>query len=620
MKKRFIYSIILSSLIIVFITCEEENKAVPPTVDTASVDEIYNTSAKVGGRVTNDGGAEITERGIYWGISSSPEINGTKLQIGTGIGIFSETLSDLTPGVRYYIKAYASNNVGTSYGNETFFTTQINYPSVTTLEVSELTLNTAKIGGNVTDDGGYEVAQRGIYWGTDTLPQLTGNKVVLGSGLGEFSHTLTELSSSFIYYYVAYATNIKGTAYGDEISFSTDPVIPTVYTIPAVNITSNSAIIGGNVSSNGGITVTERGIYWGISTSPETTGTKLIIGSGTGEFSDTLINLDPGTDYYLKAFATNSIGTAYGDEKNYTTLGEEPLVTILEYTDLEAYNITLKGLVSANDLSTTVEFEYGTTTAYGSSIAAINSPVTENDDTVSATILGLTPETLYHYRIKAENELGIVYSEDSTFTTVITGIAGTVTDIDGNVYQTIGIGYQEWMTENLKTKRYNDTDSITLVINDSIWSELITEGYCWYNNDETSYKNVYGGLYNWHVVNTGKLCPSGWHVPTNEDISELFDYLGGANEAGGLLKESGTVHWKSPNTGATNEYDFNALPGGKRFDDGTFDFMTVEGNWWSSYDYSTHNASYFYLLYNYSNSLQSYINKKYGMSIRCIKD
>lgn len=621
MNKNFNYTSIISLLFIAFFACEEDEvKVAFSKVTTASVDQIYNTTARVGGNVEDDGGAEITDRGVYWGTSPSPDSSGTKLQIGTGTGIFYDTLTGLTPGVKYYVKAYAINSMGTAYGNETFFTTQINLPTLTTSEVTDLTPTSATVGGNISDDGGYEVTQRGVYWGTEPNPLLTGNKVLIGSGSGAFSHNITGLSRGITYYVMAFATNIKGTAYGNEITFSTEPQPPTVFTTTVSDIKAYSATVGGNVSSSGGVEVTERGIYWGASTGPEITGTKLIIGSGTGIFSDSLGNLDPGVTYYVKAYAINSLGTAYGEEKNFTTLGDTTTVTLLKYTDLTATSVTLKGIVSANDLSTTVTFEYGTTTAYGSTVTADNSPVTEEDDTVSATLSGLTPSTLYHYRIRAENDLGTVYSADSTFTTVITGITDTVSDIDGNTYQTIGIGYQEWMTENLKTTKYNDGNDIPLADNDTIWEELSTPGYCWYNNDSASYQAVYGVLYNWYAVNTGKLCPSGWHVPTDEEITELVDYLGGAGEAGGLLKETGTAHWKSPNKGATDEYDFTALPGGKRNDGGEFIFIKIDGNWWSSTSYSTNYALYIYVQYNYSNSYQSYIKKKYGLSVRCLKD
>ena len=140
---------------------------------------------------------------------------------------------------------------------------------------------------------------------------------------------------------------------------------------------------------------------------------------------------------------------------------------------------------------------------------------------------------------------------------------GTVTDVDGNVYNTVTIGTQCWLQENLKTTKYKDGTSIPLVTDNSAWGSLSTPGYCWYNNDDT-YKNTYGALYNYYTVLTNNLCPSGWHVATEREWSTLVTYLGGASIAGGKLKESGTTHWVTPNTGANNETGFIALPGGRR--------------------------------------------------------
>jgi uncharacterized protein (TIGR02145 family) len=620
MKKIIACSLILSIILFAFYACEKEAKVVLPTVSTASVDNIYNTSARIGGLVSDDGGADISDRGVYWGTTASPESSGTKLQIGTGTGVFQDSLTELTSGVKYYVKAYATNSQGTAYGDETFFTTQISLPTITTSAITELTATSARVGGVISDSGGFAVSQRGVYWGTDPNPQLTGTKLEMGSGAGTFSQTLSGLSRAVLYYVTAYATNIKGTAYGDEISFTTEPDLPIVATSTVIEIQAYTARVGGNVSSDGGSAVTERGIFWGASADPLTTGTKLILGSGPGVFADTLENLDPGATYYVKAYATNALGTSYGEELDWTTLGEEPTATTLGYSDLTSGTVTLYGLISPGDLSTTVEFEYGTTTAYGSSMIAINSPVTEEDDSVSAAISGLDPETEYHFRVKAVNDLGTVYGEDSMFTTVITGMTGTVLDNDGNTYGTIGIGYQVWMTENLKTRKYNDGSAIPLITSDSAWSVISTDAYCWYENDSASYHNTYGVLYNWPAVNTGKLCPTGWHVPTNDDFSELVEYLGGAGLAGGLLKETGTSHWNSPNTDASDEYDFTALGGGKRFENGIFDFDKVEGNWWSSTNYSNITANYFYLVFNFGNSFQAFTNKQQGMSVRCVKD
>jgi uncharacterized protein (TIGR02145 family) len=137
----------------------------------------------------------------------------------------------------------------------------------------------------------------------------------------------------------------------------------------------------------------------------------------------------------------------------------------------------------------------------------------------------------------------------------------TAKDVDGNVYNTVTIGAQVWMAENLRTTKYNDGTSIPLVTDSTKWSDLSTPAHCWYNNDKASYKATYGALYNWYTVATDNLCPTGWHVPTTAEWQILKDYLGSSVD-GGKLKESGTTHWKSPNKGATNESGFTALPGG----------------------------------------------------------
>jgi uncharacterized protein (TIGR02145 family) len=205
--------------------------------------------------------------------------------------------------------------------------------------------------------------------------------------------------------------------------------------------------------------------------------------------------------------------------------------------------------------------------------------------------------------------------------------AQTISDIDGNVYKTITIGNQVWMKENLKTTKYNDGKAIPLVKDDMVWKELTTPAFCWNNNDETANKNKYGALYNWYTVNTNKLCPGGWHVPTNAEWTILTTYLGGESVAGGKLKETGTTHWESPNTGATNEKGFTALPGGSRNYAGAFNytgsnviFFRSNGCWWSSTGLSDFNA-YYRRLYNSLSEVYSSLSvKQFGYSIRCMKD
>jgi len=196
----------------------------------------------------------------------------------------------------------------------------------------------------------------------------------------------------------------------------------------------------------------------------------------------------------------------------------------------------------------------------------------------------------------------------------------TVTDIDGNVYKTVTIGTQVWMLENLKVTKLNDGTAIPLVTDKTSWLNLTTPGFCWYNNYEATNKDTYGALYNWYTVNTGKLCPTGWHVPTDAEWTTLTSYLGGESVAGGKLKEAGTTHWKSPNTGATNESGFTGLPGGMRNVPGFFYNIKDSGIWWSSTEYDATDGLLSRADYNYGGFYKHNLVKTCGFSIRCVKD
>ena len=195
-----------------------------------------------------------------------------------------------------------------------------------------------------------------------------------------------------------------------------------------------------------------------------------------------------------------------------------------------------------------------------------------------------------------------------------------VKDIEGNVYKTVRIGNQTWMAKNLKTTKFNDGTAIELVTDGAAWAALSTPGYCWYNNDAASYKATYGALYNGYTVSSGKLCPIDWHVPSDADWTILTNYLGGESVAGSKLKETGTSFWVSPNTGATNESGYTALPGGLRYHDGSFHDFGFSGYWWSSTEYSTARAYFRYMDYEYSNVFRFNNLKKIGFSVRCLRD
>ena len=196
----------------------------------------------------------------------------------------------------------------------------------------------------------------------------------------------------------------------------------------------------------------------------------------------------------------------------------------------------------------------------------------------------------------------------------------TVTDIDGNVYHTVTIGTQVWLVENLKTTHYRDGTAIPNVTDGNTWDNLTTGAYCDYDNTPSN-SDIYGRLYNWYITtNSHNICPKGWHVPSDAEWTTLITYLGGASVAGGKLKETGTTHWESPNTGATNETGFSALPGGTRYDDRTFGGIGYYGYWWSSTEYGTDDAWGRDVIYVVSGINRWSYGKTVGLSVRCLKD
>jgi len=195
-----------------------------------------------------------------------------------------------------------------------------------------------------------------------------------------------------------------------------------------------------------------------------------------------------------------------------------------------------------------------------------------------------------------------------------------LTDADGNVYNTVIIGTQEWMTENLKTTKYRNGDPIPNKTLDTEWQGLATGAYCDYDNLPVN-SATYGKLYNaYAVLDSRNLCPAGWHVPTDVEWQALSTFLGGVSLSGGKLKEMGTTHWLSPNTGATNEHGFTALPGGTRSVDGVFFSMTDFGGWWTSTEGDITHAYYHDMAYDDSYDDRNSGLRNVGFSVRCLKD
>ena len=177
------------------------------------------------------------------------------------------------------------------------------------------------------------------------------------------------------------------------------------------------------------------------------------------------------------------------------------------------------------------------------------------------------------------------------------------------------------MTKNLDVATYRNGDPIPKVTDDAAWGALTTGAYCYYNNDSATYAATYGKLYNWYAVNDPRgLAPEGWHIPTDFDWTTLENCLGGASVAGGAMKETGTIHWTTPNIGATNISGWAGLPGGYRFNNGTFNFVGIGGYWWSATESDATGALFRFLLYNNGDLNSINFSKQIGFSVRCLRD
>ncbi len=394
---------------------------------------------------------------------------------------------------------------------------------VTTTDVTGITQLTATAGGNVTDDGNVEVTTRGVCWNTSQNPTTSSSKTSDGTGTGIFTSSITGLTPGAIYYVRAYATNSEGTSYGNEVTFSSNPVLlATLTTTTATSITETTAVSGGNIASDGGGAVTARGVCWSKSQNPTTADNKTEDGSGIGTFASNIAGLTANTKYYLRAYAINSAGTAYGDEKSFTT-----------------------------------------------------------------------------EQIK------------------------TVTDIDGNVYNTVTIGSQIWMAANLKTTKYNNGDLIETTTPASLNTESeSTPKYQWPYAGNESNVPTYGRLYTWYAItDSRRVCPTGWHIPIYDEMLTLYTTVNGSSgtEIADRFKEVGTAHWFSPNT-ATNSSGFTALPSGVRFQYGDFDGLGLRFYFWTATPDAWYPLTIAHCFFVSGECTLAGMEFKAAISVRCIKD
>ena len=293
-----------------------------PTLTTTDITNITSISATSGGNITDNGGLNVTARGVCWSTSPNPTVSDSHTTNGTGTGIFTSNITGLEISTTYYVRAYATTNAGTAYGDEVSFTTHDGIPILTTNDIIDITAISATGGGNIFDDG-LSVTARGVCWSTSPNPTVNDSHTTNGTGTGSFTSNITGLEISTTYYVRAYATTSAGTGYGEQVSFTTRNGIPTVTTTEVTNVEGTYANGGGNITDDGGLAVTARGVCWSTLPSPTLANSHTTNGSGAGSFSSYMIGLTMSTTYYVRAYATNSFVTVYGNQLSFTTTDDE---------------------------------------------------------------------------------------------------------------------------------------------------------------------------------------------------------------------------------------------------------------------------------------------------------
>jgi len=582
------------------------------TLTTTSVTSITATSAVSGGNITSDGGAPITARGVVWSTSQDPTVdtNQGKTTDSTGTGVFISNLTGLSPNTTYYVRAYATNSVGTSYGNEQFFTTLDGLPVLTTSMVSDITATTATCGGNITSDGGFAVTARGVCWSINSNPTITDAYTTDGTGTGSFTSNLTNLQPGTVYYVRAYATNSVGTSYGNEQSFTTQDGVITITTTTVTSITATSAVSGGDITTDGGATVTVRGVCWSINSNPTITDAHTTDGTGTGVFISNLTGLSLNTTYNVRAYATNSVGTSYGNEQTFTTLDGLPVLTTSMVSGITATTAICGGNITSDEgFAVTAR---GVCWSISSNPTITDAHTTDGTGTGSFTsnLTGLSPNTTYYVRAYATNSVGTSYGEQYSFTTLNTGEVYNPTT--GKIWMDRNLGASQVATSSTDFASYGDlyqwgraadghqirTSGTTSTLSNSDTpghGNFIINGSSPYDWRSPQNNNLWQG-----VSGTNNPCPSGYRLPTDAEL------------------DAERVSWSSNNSAGAYASPLKLPVAGSRgSSDGSLNDVGSYGRYWSSTVDGTRSR---YLTFYSSNALMNSIIRANGLSVRCIKD
>ena len=416
-----------------------------------------------------------------------------------------------------------------------------------------------------------------------------------------------------------------------------NPELPQLVIDSIFDITDNSMTFSLKFSTNGYSQILSYGICWGSSDNPDTTNNIIVFNDNIPNslpfsIQKTVEGFIPSTNYYIRAFAINVSGLNYSSNKKISTFNGMPTVLTVNVHNVTPTSAIISGYIFHTGGLNIVNKGVCWSENPNPSISD-NQMINSNDSiNFSCKIYGLKQNALYYSKAFATNELGTSYGHEISFTTNDFANCGVITDIrDGNSYQTVLIGEQCWMAENLKY--------LPSVVDAGIGSNT-TPYYYVYGYDgasvsaakSTANYTTYGVLYNWPAAMNSSasssanpsgvqgVCPTGWHLPSDAEWTELTDYLGGESVAGGKLKETGTTHWTSPNTGATNETGFTALPGGFRDLNGYFYIIGHFGYWWSATESDATSAWGRTMGGNYGTVFRDGNDKEVGFSVRCLRD
>jgi len=445
-----------------------------PTISTSSITNINRYGAISGGTIIDNGGAPILSSGICWSATSNlPTITDSKTTDGLlSLGTFVSSLTGLTAGVIYNVRAYATNSAGTAYGvTQTFTTTSTTttIPILTTSVVSAISSTTAITGGTITDQGSTLVSSRGLVYGTSAGSSTY--SVTSGSGDGTFTTTLTGLTQGTRYYVRSFATNVQGTGYGAEISFTTQTTATVSATVSVTSITGTTATGGGTITTDGGASVTSRGLVWGTTSGSSTY--SVTTGTGTGTYTSSITGLNNGTTYFVRAFAVNSIGTTYGPEVQFATPSTATVASTITSTITSSTAILGGVLSSTGGATTSVGIMYTTNADFSGTYTTTTISLNANAGTFTSTITGLTAVTNYKARTFATNTAGTTYGPVISFTTPVAPIA--VGDFYGGgivyyVLQSGDNGYDANVQHGLIAQPQNEIDVFSPLFAGITWN------------------------------------------------------------------------------------------------------------------------------------------------------